>query len=104
MYVCEGGFAFEKKTRHNGALFFKAAVLAFAVFSIVSLVRLQSENAQKRLERDALLQQISQCEQNVNELKALLAQGSHDDIIERAAREKLGYVFADEQIYTDVGR
>ena len=50
------------------------------------------------------MQQISQCEQNVNELKALLAQGSHDDIIERAAREKLGYVFADEQIYTDVGR
>ena len=71
----------KKKTRHNGALFFKAAVLAFAVFSIVSLVRLQSENAQKRLERDALLQQISQCEQNVNELKDLHEKVSHYDNI-----------------------
>ena len=36
------------------------------------------------------------------ELESLLENGSHDELVERAAREKLGFVYANEEIYEDI--
>ena len=38
----------------------------------------------------------------MEELKALLEDGSKTKIIDKAARERLGYVYPDEQIFIDI--
>ena len=37
-----------------------------------------------------------------SELTELLEEGSQADIVEKAARERLGYVYSDEVIYIDI--
>ena len=39
---------------------------------------------------------------HIAELEDLLDGDSHTEIIEKAAREKLGYVYSDEIIYIDI--
>jgi cell division protein FtsB len=41
-------------------------------------------------------------EANIEELRTLLESGSKEQMIEKAARERLGYVYADEEIYVDI--
>lgn len=38
----------------------------------------------------------------IDELTRLLESGDEAAIIEKAARERLGYVYADEQVYIDI--
>ena len=38
----------------------------------------------------------------VSELERLLESGTESQLIERAARERLGYVYPDEQVYVDL--
>ena len=46
--------------------------------------------------------EITQLEISNKELANLLKNGAHEELIERAAREKLDFVYANEEIYQDV--
>ena len=50
----------------------------------------------------AIESEIKATDNVIGEYKALLAEGNEAKIIEKAARERLGYVFEDEQVYVDI--
>ena len=84
------------------SIIFRLIVLAFCGIMIYNLFTLQQTLRESRQELSDLEQQIEQVTAGNEELTQLLATGTEQDFIERAARERLGYVYADEEVYTDI--
>ena len=59
------------------------------------LITEQNELAQREKVKAEKISQI-------NRLTALLEGGNENEIIEKAARERLGFVYADEQVFIDI--
>lgn len=77
-------------------------VLGVSVYMIVTLAGLFNDFNDKRIELDSKQQQLIAKESEIEELKKLLDDGSESQIIEKAARERLGYVYSDEQVFLDI--
>ena len=78
----------------------RLALLTFAIYSIVQLTQLQIQLVQKK--KDIEQQEIEIENQRIKnrELSDLLAKGTENDLIERAAKDKLDYVYANEEVFT----
>ena len=72
---------------------------SYMVITLIGLYRELSESLNKLTELKATLanEQIQ-----IEEYKTLLSDGSHADIIEKAARERLGFVYSNEEVYVDI--
>ena len=77
-------------------------VLCVSVYLVFSLTTLWTDLTEGKRKLDEYNAQIADTERKINEYKELLAEGNEKAIIEKAARDRLGYVFADEQVYIDV--
>lgn len=92
--------------RRNGkkksSVILRIAAVALAVYMIVSLCTLwqnlvKEQNSLAELEK-VKAEKISQ----IDYLTSLLENGNESEIIEKAARERLGYVYSDEQVFIDI--
>ena len=90
-----------KTKRVGGSLLLKLVLLLFIVYSVINLTAAQVRLAKNRQQLAELQARQEALELSNAELKALLADGSDDDLIERALREN-GYVRSDERVYVDV--
>ncbi|MBO5726493.1 MAG: septum formation initiator family protein [Clostridia bacterium] len=84
----------------KGSIILRIAIFAVSIYMIVTLCGLwgeliDSQNRYKQLEaqRDSL-------NADIDNLVTVL-EGSQSEIIEKAARQRLGYVYAGEQVYID---
>ena len=77
-------------------------VLFFVSYMMITLIGLFREyrEAQDRLLE--LKENLKKEQLQVEEYKTLLNEGSHADIIEKAARERLGFVYSNEEVYVDI--
>ena len=66
------------------------------------MIMLQTELAENKKILAEKQAQISELQVSNEELSELLNNGSQKELIERAAREKLGFVYANEEIYEDI--
>ena len=89
-----------KKRRKSVIL--RLLLLAFSVYILISLINYQVQLTNYR--RDLAEKQSTLEAKNleVSELERLLESGTESQLIERAARERLGYVYPDEQVYVDL--
>jgi cell division protein FtsB len=90
------------QTNKRGSIIIRIVLLVFAVWMIYylgSLIKsynsLQSELAATIARRDELTLEVA-------EKAKLLETGSDADFIEKAAREKLGFVYSNEHVYIDI--
>jgi cell division protein FtsB len=90
------------KKKKDKSIILRVLVLCVSVYLIYSLSSLWTELAEGKKRLDEYNQQIAETEQKIEEYKILLEDGNEKEIIEKAARDRLGYVFADEQVYIDV--
>ena len=81
---------------------FPIALLLFSAYMIYAMITLQTELAQNKKILADKQAQISELQVPNEELSELLNNGSQKELIERAAREKLGFVYANEEIYEDI--
>ena len=88
-----------KKRRKS--ILLKLLLLVFLVYITISLGSLQIEFLSSRKELRSVQAQKQKISENIENLTALL-KGEEKDIIEQAAREKLGYVYEDEQVFVDL--
>lgn len=74
-------------------------VAGYMIYNVLSLYGTlnESRNTLAQLEETKNKKQAE-----ISELSELLQNGSQADIIEKAARERLGYVYSDEVIYVDI--
>jgi len=91
-----------KKTRRKKSIILRVLVLGVSVYMITTLIGLWNELGESRAQYGAYKDELKSKEQQVQELKTLLEDGSQAQIIEKAARERLGYVYSDEEIYVDI--
>lgn len=84
------------------SIILRLAILVFAVYMIVSLSSLWVQLVSSRKELNRLNLQAQEKALKISELSRLLEDGTEAELIERAARDRLGYVYADEQVYIDI--
>lgn len=80
----------------------RVLLLVVSVYLLYSLGDLQVQLINQRKEYNELNEQKKVMSQKITELERLLENGTEAQIIEKAARERLGYVYADEQVYVDI--
>ncbi len=83
-------------------IIFKFSILALAIYLIFSMISLQSELVEQRKVLSQRQKQISELRVSNEELKSLLKNGSQKELVERAARDKLDFVYINEEIYEDI--
>jgi len=69
---------------------------------LATLSNLWSTLSNSKAELEALKLQYSNEQKTIEELKVLLEDKSNKKIIEKAARERLGYIYSDEQVFIDI--
>ncbi len=93
-----------KKRSNLGRYKAVAALLVFvlAAYTVFSMVSLQSELSAVRATLSEKKQTLEEKSAENKQLRELLENGSQKELIERAAREKLGYVYAGEEIFENI--
>ncbi len=86
--------------KQGGSIIWRIAIFAVSVYMIITLCGLFGELVSKKSELNALEARRNEINAQIDELTALLS-GSEEEIVEKAARERLGYVYSDEQVYID---
>lgn len=92
----------KQKPKRKKSVLVRLIVLGVSVYMVATLIGLGNQLAK---DRETLAQYQSQRDAlklENEELKALLDSDSHSEIIEKAARERLGFVYSDEEIYIDI--
>lgn len=91
-----------RKSAKTGNIILRVALLALSIYMVYSMISLQAQLAAKKRELEQDKQIISEQKMSIEEIKQLLKNGSKDDLIERAARDKLDFVYKNEEIYEDI--
>lgn len=88
--------------RRRKSIILRLTLLAFSIYTIISMSQMEMELVEARRQLTDIENQKTEQELKNQELLQLLENGSEKDFIERAARDRLGYVYADEKVYTDM--
>lgn len=92
----------KQKPKKQRSIILRLIIIGVCAYITISLANLWSALAEKKSERDSYLEQKNQMEVDIKELQVMLEDESNDKIIEKAARERLGYIYSDEQIFIDI--
>ena len=92
----------KKKKRKNKSILLRIMILGVCVYMLATLSGLWNTLNESRKELEALKEQYAAEQNYIDELRAMLEDGSEAKIIEKAARERLGYVYPDEQVFIDI--
>lgn len=84
------------------SIILRLLVIFVSVFMITKLVELLNDLNSKKSELNALNEELKTKQADVEELKNLIDNGSKEQIIEKAARQRLGFVYSNEEIYVDI--
>ncbi len=88
--------------KQDKSILLRVLIVAFCLYLFLSVGSLVKELTRSRSDFATVNEEIAQTEAKVKELQHLTTNGTKEEIIEKAARERLGYVFADEQVYKDI--
>lgn len=92
----------KRNGKKKSSVILRVAAVALAVYMIVSLCTLW-QNLVKEQNSLAELEKVKQEKiSQIDYLTSLLESGNESEIIEKAARERLGYVYSDEQVFIDI--
>lgn len=95
----------EKKQKRAPLLprfFLRVGLVLIGGYLVAGLVFNQVDIAAKQKELQDLENQLEQQRQQNDELERVLESGSDQEIIERVARDKLGYAKPNERVFIDV--
>lgn len=90
------------KNKQEKSIIVRLLVLGVSVYMIITLASLFGQLNQKRVELNERQEVLANMQLELDDLKTLLNEGTDNQIIEKAARERLGYVFSDEEVFLDI--
>lgn len=91
-----------KTVKRQRSIIVRVLVLCVAGYMLFTLIGLFRELGESQKRLTELKSELKSEELQIEGLKSLLDEGSHADIIEKAARERLGYVYSNEEVYVDI--
>ncbi len=92
----------KKRPKKNKSIILRLFVLLVCGYFTVTLASLWGSLNDSLKELEDLQAQLVAEQNEVEELKAILQAESDTPLIEKAARERLGYIYSDEQIFIDI--
>lgn len=92
----------KRKKQGLTGLLLRAAAICLGIYLIVGIVVNQVSISSKEQALDSVQQQLAQQQAANEELSRVLEGGSEAEIVERVARDRLGYARPDERIFVDV--
>ena len=90
------------KAKKRGSIILLVVLVLFSVWMIVYLGSLIKSFSSLQNELDLALKRRDELALEIAEKSKLLESGDDAAFIERAAREKLGFVYANENVYIDI--
>ncbi len=91
-----------QKPKRRKSIMLRLIVLGVSVYMVAALIGLGNELAEAKAELKEYENQRDALKLTIDEYEKLLESDSHAAIIEKAARERLGFVYSDEEIYIDI--
>lgn len=92
----------KRKTRKKRSIILKLLILFVCVYMLATLANLWTTLNKSTAELEELKTQYANEQKTIEELKTILKDESNKKIIEKAARERLGYIYSDEQVFIDI--
>lgn len=92
----------KRKPKKNKSILLRLFVLFVCGYFTVTLAGLWGSLNDSLKELDELKAQLTAEENEVKELRAMLEAESDTPLIEKAARDRLGYIYSDEQVFIDI--
>ena len=81
---------------------FRIALLCFACYIVIRCIKLQIELVNQKQVLAEQKQQNAEIQLEIDRISNLIETGDDADFIEDAARERLGFVFPNEEVYKSV--
>ena len=91
-----------RNQKKKGSVILRIAAIAMSIYMIISLCTLWSNLVEEQNSLAELEKLKAEKLSQIDYLTSLLENGNESEIIEKAARERLGYVYSDEQVYIDI--
>ena len=91
-----------KRKNKNKSIILRVLVLGLCVYMIATLLSLWGTLNQSRQKLKSLQAEYETEQNDIDELTEILKDDSNTQIIEKAARERLGYIYSDEQVFLDI--
>lgn len=88
--------------KRQNSIILRIVLLLFAVWMVFYLGSLIKDYSSLQKQYEAAAAKRDELALEVEQKANMLENGNDEDFIERAAREKLGYVYADEHVYIDI--
>jgi len=88
--------------KKHKSIIFRILFLAFVVYIIISLTGLQVELIGRKRELNSLTARYNEINLEIEEALHLLESGNETELIEKTARERLGYYYPDEEVHIDI--
>lgn len=83
-------------------LILRVGVVLVGGYLVIGMIFNQMEISAKRQQLDTVQQQLAAQQAKNDEVTRILESGSDEEIIERVARDKLGYAKPNERVFVDV--
>ena len=91
-----------KKQKKQKSILLRIFILFVCGYFDVTLGSLWGKLNESIKELEDLKAQLEAQENEVEELREVLNADSNTPLIEKAARERLGYIYSDEQVFVDI--
>jgi len=88
--------------KNNKSYFVRFLVLGVCVYLVATLTSLLSTLNESKSQLALLEEQYAAEKNTIEELRTMLENDEDYAIIEKAATERLGYVYSDEQVFIDI--
>lgn len=91
----------KQKKKKDRSIIYRLFILGVCAYFTVTLASLWGDLNDKRKTLAELNEQLKNQQNDVEELRTMLDAESDKQIIEKAARERLGYIYSNEQVFID---
>ena len=92
----------KRKPKKNKSIILRLFIVGVCTYMTVTLMSLWNSLNESKAELKELEAQMKQEKNDIEELRAMLNSDSDDKLIEKAARERLGYIYSNEQVFIDI--
>lgn len=92
----------KRRPKKDKSIILRLLILLVCGYFTITLATLWSNLNDSLKELESLKQQLSMEENEVKELKEILKDESNVSLIEKAARERLGFIYSNEQVFVDI--
>lgn len=90
------------KKKRRKSILLRLLVFGVSAYMLVTLTGLWHTLSNKEKQLSELQSQYEKEQRDVENLKSVLADEDMSQLIEKAARERLGYVYSNEEVYIDI--